>query len=272
MRSQALRITAMPNVFVTTSWDDEDRSGLKVAELLSRHGLRGTFYVPTGRLGQESCFTAEDLRTLSASGFEIGAHTVSHAILPDLAPKELDREVSDCKSRLQEILGAEVTMFCYPKGRFNREVVSAVRRAGYGGARSTQMLNSSATFERFAIPTTLQAYPHRRSNYVRNLLRLRAGGALLRSIPELISFSGWLDLGKARFDRVLRQGGVWHLYGHPWEIEQLGLWPQLNQMLEYVSGRANMQYVTNGKLLSFAKDVEMRDPELTNQPPQSVAH
>ena len=46
----------MPRVFVTTSWDDEDRSGLKVAQLLSRNRLPGTFYVPTGRLGHDLFF------------------------------------------------------------------------------------------------------------------------------------------------------------------------------------------------------------------------
>src|SRR4029077_16187525 len=107
----------MLRVFVTTSWDDDDRSGLKVAELLSRHRLRGTFYVPTAKLGGDSLFAAEDLRALAAAGFEIGAHSVSHAILTSLGPLDLAREISECKKVLQQILGTEITMFCYPKGR-----------------------------------------------------------------------------------------------------------------------------------------------------------
>ena len=55
------------------------------------------------------------------------------------------------------------------------------------------------------------------------------------------------------FDRVLRQGGIWHLYGHPWEIEKLGLWPQLSQMLEYVSNRSEVLYASNGQLLDLIK-------------------
>src|SRR4029077_6794150 len=173
----------MLRVFVTTSWDDDDRSGLKVAELLSRHRVRGTFYVPTGKLGSDSRFAAEDLRALSAAGFEIGAHTVSHAILTSLGSQDLTREIRDCKRLLEQILGTEVSMFCYPKGRFNAEVVEAVRLAGYRGARGTQMLASNDSFHPFSIPTTVQAYPHRRSNYVRNLVRLGATRALLESIP-----------------------------------------------------------------------------------------
>jgi peptidoglycan-N-acetylglucosamine deacetylase len=263
----------MPNAFVTTSWDDEARSGLKVAELLSRNQLRGTFYVPTGCLGQDSFFSVADLRTLSATGFEIGAHTVSHAILTGLGSRELDREVSECKAGLQEILGSEIRMFCYPRGRFNGDVVNAVQGAGYAGARSAQMLSSSAAFDRFAMPTTLQVYPHRRSNYVRNLVRLRAVGALLKSVPELLWFEDWLQLGKATFDRVVRDGGVWHLYGHPWEIEKLGLWPQLIEMLEYVGHRSGVQYVTNGQLLALVKDAApVHSETLAKTPPQGVVH
>ncbi|MGD1022111.1 MAG: polysaccharide deacetylase family protein [Candidatus Sulfotelmatobacter sp.] len=263
----------MPNVFVTTSWDDEAHSGLKVAELLERSQLRGTFYVPTGRLGEDSFFSAADLRTLCAAGFEIGAHTVSHAILSDLNSQELEREVSECKAALQEILGTEIRMFCYPRGRFNANVVSALQQAGYAGARSTQMLSSSAAFGRFAMPTTLQAYPHHRSNYVRNLVRLRAAGALLKSLPDLVRFEDWLQLGKATFDRVVRNGGVWHLYGHPWEIEKLGLWPQLSEMLEYVSNRSGVQYVTNGQLLALVKgEMPVQSEKLAKTPPHSVVH
>ena len=260
-------------VIVTTSWDDEDRSGLKVAELLARYGLPGTFYVPTGRLGEQSCFSSDDLRGLFHSGFEIGAHSVSHAILTELDPAKLSREVGDCKDKLQLILGAEVAMFCYPKGRFNNAVSREVERAGYQGARTTQMLSSSRAFPRFAVPTTLQAYPHARSNYVRNLVRMGAARVLLTSIPDLLRFESWLQLGKSTFDRILRDGGIWHLYGHPWEIQKLGLWSQLGEMFAYVSHRSDVLYVTNGRLVEMMKgQVPAGTEELKGTPPQSVIH
>jgi peptidoglycan-N-acetylglucosamine deacetylase len=243
----------MPDVFVSTSWDDEHRTGLRIAELLSRNGLRGTFYVPTGQLGCDSFFSRSDLRSLSGSGFEIGAHTISHAILPETSAQQRDREITECKLVLEQILGSEVTMFCYPKGRFNQDIVRAVQRAGYLGARGTQMLSSSTAFGRYSMPITLQAYPHRRSNYVRNLVRSRAGRALLKSIPDLWSFENWLELGKARFERVLREGGVWHLFGHSWEIEKLGLWSQLDEIFGYVANRRGVHYVTNVELLKLLK-------------------
>jgi peptidoglycan/xylan/chitin deacetylase (PgdA/CDA1 family) len=240
---------ARPRVLVTTSWDDDAVSGLRVAELLAARGLRGTFYTPTARLGQQAMFSSGDLRRLAAEEFEIGAHTVSHAILTRVSRQEVSREVGECKQTLQQILGREVTMFCYPKGRCNAEVEQAVKQAGYQGARGTRMLSTSADFLPFAVPTTVQAYPHTRANYVRNLVRAGALPALAKAAPDLIRFESWLQMGKMLFDRVLRDGGVWHLYGHPWEIEKLNLWSQLAEMLDYVGQRESVTYCTNGQLL-----------------------
>jgi peptidoglycan-N-acetylglucosamine deacetylase len=252
---------ARPPVIVSTSWDDDSASGLKIAELLSARGLPGTFYVPTSRMGEGSVFSGSDLRALSANRFEIGAHTISHKILTQLAQPELTREVAGCKEVLQQILGKEVTTFCYPKGRFNARVVREVERAGYRGARSTQVLFSGAIFPPYEMPTTVQAYPHTRSNYVRNLIRLSAISALVKSAPDLISFENWLQLGKSLFDRVLRDGGTWHLYGHPWEIEKLNLWSEVKEMLDYVSKRESVTYLNNGELLKRVEPDPANDNE-----------
>jgi hypothetical protein len=55
-------------------------------------------------------------------------------------------------------------------------------------------------------------------------------------------------LGKQLFDEVLEDGGIWHLYGHSWEIEELGIWDDLLEMLDYVSHHSNVTYLTNGQL------------------------
>jgi peptidoglycan-N-acetylglucosamine deacetylase len=265
--------TSSPPVVVTTSWDDDAASGMKVAEFLAERGLRGTFYVPTGLLGTDLRFTDSDVRALSSNGFEIGGHTISHRVLTDLSPAELVFEVADCKLILEQLLGREVVSFCYPRGRFDAKVVREVERAGYRGARTTRMLCCKAVFPRFEMPTTIQAFPHSRSNYVRNLIRLGELPALLSATPDLVSFQDWLSLGKKFFDRALRDGGVWHLYGHPWEIEKLNLWLQLREMLDYVSSRENVAYMTNADLLQWTKaESEAGDGQTADVREHSLIH
>src|SRR5690349_20306206 len=101
-------------IIVTTSWDDGDRRDLRLAELLRSRGIRGTFYIPiTPYMGRPALSHAE-LRALSSEGFEIGAHGFSHKHLWRLSSEELVEEINPCKPILEDILGKEVRMFCYP--------------------------------------------------------------------------------------------------------------------------------------------------------------
>jgi peptidoglycan-N-acetylglucosamine deacetylase len=265
---------SFPRVVVTTSWDDDDASGMRVAELLGKRGIQGTFYVPTGQLNGGSRFTGGNLQTLSRDGFEIGAHTISHRVLTDLSPAELAEEVGGCKPILEQMLGREVAMFCYPRGRFDAHVLREVEKAGYQGARTTRMLCWNGTFPLFEMPTTVQAYPHGRSNYLRNLARLGGVSALVQSVPDMIRFENWIQLGKKVFDRVLREGGVWHLYGHAWELEKLDLWDGLNEVLDYVGGRDGVAYLTNAQvlLLSTNKKYGKGQPQVTETHEHSLTH
>ena len=58
-------------------------------------------------------------------------------------------------------------------------------------------------------------------------------------------------MGKVLFDQVLKEGGVWHLFGHSWQVEEMGLWDELKEILDYVGGREGVRYVTNAEVLSF---------------------
>jgi peptidoglycan/xylan/chitin deacetylase (PgdA/CDA1 family) len=234
---------------VTTSWDDGDPKDLRIADLLFSRGLQGTFYVPmTGYQGRRTLGTS-DLRALSAQGFEIGAHSVSHKNLPSLATGQLAHEVGICKQKLEQIVGRSVVMFCYPNGRYDRGVIRHVQHAGYKGARTVRMLSMSTDFHPFEMPTTIQAYPHCRAAYVRNLARARNAPELLKYIMTLSRFESWVELGKHLFREVLEQGGIWHLYGHSWEIDELNLWTDLCELLDYISHRKGVRYLNNGQLV-----------------------
>jgi peptidoglycan-N-acetylglucosamine deacetylase len=239
-------------VIVTTSWDDGDRCDLKLAELLADRGLPATFYVPTGSLAQGSTMAPADLRELANAGFEIGAHTVTHPILSDLRGAVLAREVEKCKQTLEEILGCEVPSFAYPKGRTSAEAVRSLQEAGYRSARGMRMLSLSSNFAPFDMPFTIQAYPHSWARYARNLLKRGAVGTLLTSSFEIARSKSWVELGKALFDRAMREGGAWHLVGHSWETERVGGWRELTEILDYVSGRDGVRYLTNGQLAQLA--------------------
>jgi peptidoglycan/xylan/chitin deacetylase (PgdA/CDA1 family) len=79
-----------------------------------------------------------DVVDLRRRGHEIGSHTVSHAMLPDLDDPALRQEVEGARATLSSWLGSEVTGFCYPDGNHDDRTVAAVRRAGHAHACTTR--------------------------------------------------------------------------------------------------------------------------------------
>jgi len=233
---------------VTTSWDDGDQADLKVAELLRSRGMGGTFYVPI-RAYREQPLDRAGLRELSSEGFEVGAHGFSHRLLWGLSASELAAEVAPCKPALEDILGTQVRMFCYPCGRYDSTVVRTLKDAGYCGARTVRMLATQPTFSPFEMGTTVQIFPHPRSAYLKNVMRARKLEGLRAYLAQRANLGNWLELGKKLFDSVLENGGIWHLYGHSWEIDNLNLWDDLRAILDYVGRREGVTYLSNGGVL-----------------------
>jgi peptidoglycan/xylan/chitin deacetylase (PgdA/CDA1 family) len=75
-----------------------------------------------------------DIREIQERGMEVGSHTMSHPALPGLEVKTLEREVSESRRVLGEILGEEVDGFCYPYGKLDGAAMQAVREARYAYA------------------------------------------------------------------------------------------------------------------------------------------
>jgi peptidoglycan/xylan/chitin deacetylase (PgdA/CDA1 family) len=240
-----------PTAIVTTSWDDGHPSDFRLAETLSKHNIKGTFYIPIYGPDGKPTVRLNGLRFLHRSGFEIGAHTLSHCTLAHIEPSRLTAEVVGCKAVLEDVLSEPIGMFCYPKGRFDRRTIACLKHAGYRGARTTRILATNGNFRRYEMPTSIQAYPTRPMSYIRNLTRRMAFGALFSYCTQLYKRGNWVELGKYLFDCVLLDGGVWHLYGHSWELEELDLWSGLNELLNYVAGRDDVVYTSNSGVLDL---------------------
>ena len=184
---------------VTTSWDDGDPLDLRIAEMLQQRNLWGSFYIPILGYDGRPTMGPDSLRVLAAQGYELGAHGVSHHTLPKFRAKELTREVRMCKTHLQDILGEEVQMFCYPKGRYSARVIREVKKAGYAGARTTEMLGLHLNFDPYRMSTTLQVYPHTKTQYLRNIGRALHLGRALDFAAYLRRARGWVQLAKMTF-------------------------------------------------------------------------
>jgi peptidoglycan/xylan/chitin deacetylase (PgdA/CDA1 family) len=76
----------------------------------------------------------ERLRELADRGVEIGSHTCSHPHLPRVGDDELDRELRESRTRLEDELQRPCRFLAYPFGDEDGRVRAAARRAGYEAA------------------------------------------------------------------------------------------------------------------------------------------
>lgn len=250
----------MPRCIVTTSWDDGHRLDLKLVALLKDHGLSGTFYISKDF---DSRLSDEEIQIMAQSQ-EIGAHTVSHANLLELSLSAARKEISESKKWLEGLIGKEVKMFCYPRGYFNDEMKNLVRQAGFSGARTTRDL-SYKSGDPFEMDTTVHIYPfpfrkrsahqYHWSEYLFQPLQNKILGLMKIGAPPAAFFS-WLNLSKFLFDRALKAGGVYHLWGHSWEIERFGMWADLEKLCRYISHRKDCLYLNNSQALETDKEIE----------------
>jgi peptidoglycan/xylan/chitin deacetylase (PgdA/CDA1 family) len=99
---------------------------------------------------------SEQVRALSQSGMEIGAHTVSHPILAGLEDEQARFEIAAGKEHLTEIIGAPVRIFAYPNGKpgvdYDSRHVRMVKHLGFLGAVTTAWGTANRSTDIYQLP------------------------------------------------------------------------------------------------------------------------
>lgn len=88
----------------------------------------------------------DDVREMDTHGVTIGAHSVNHTCLRDLAEAECFWEIKQSKQRLEKELGHSVSFFAYPYGAhdyFERDTIRIVAAAGFRNAFTLDVSDSN---------------------------------------------------------------------------------------------------------------------------------
>jgi hypothetical protein len=234
--------------YITTSWDDGHPLDLRVAELLARHALPGTFYVP--RVAENGTMALDQIRELSRA-FEIGAHTLDHVTLTLATEQQAWQQIIGSKCWLEDTTGLRCRMFCPPQGKYSGRHLEMARKAGYLGLRTVELASLDCPRPKAGLmlmPTSVQAYPHDPLAFCRNAIKRAAFGNLWRYIVYGHS-SDWTALAGSLLSRAIEGGGVFHLWGHSWELQQTGQWQRLDEVFGMLSEFARQALLlTNGQI------------------------
>lgn len=229
--------------YITTSWDDGHPSDERLAALLDKYDLKGTFYVPKINPGHR-VMKEEDILSLSGR-FEIGGHTLRHRSLTALPHLEALEEIRGSYDWLRSITGKAPISFCPPFGDFTGRHLSLIYETGFKVVRSTELLSTCPSSG--ALPTTLQVYDHSRFTYFKHLLKrgrlqnlgLWCGSGFSSDVFRLLDHY---------LEHLMVHGGCLHLWGHSWEIDHYRQWKRLEKIFSVISHLSGFSYVENGQL------------------------
>jgi peptidoglycan/xylan/chitin deacetylase (PgdA/CDA1 family) len=127
--------SAAPTI-VSLTFDDASADQRPFAGIMSSHGMHGTLYVPSGKVGSDSYYmTWPQVHDFAAAGNEIGGHTVHHVDLTTVSTTQARAEVCDDRQNIINQGFPAPVSFAYPLARTNAGVEQVVRDCGYSSAR-----------------------------------------------------------------------------------------------------------------------------------------
>lgn len=133
----------LPRKAVAITIDDGYRSVYDLAyPILKKHGFTATLFIYTDFIDNSpNALTWDQLKEMGRAGFEVEAHTMTHADLTLKRKGEsqakylqrIEQELKIPRELIREHLGQNSVWLAYPYGRWNNLVISMAREAGYRG-------------------------------------------------------------------------------------------------------------------------------------------
>lgn len=246
---------------VTTSWDDGSVYDNRLAELLEKYHMPATFYIP--KYLPRRGLSDKDVGDL-AQKWEIGGHGIHHLDLAGVDDAVALSEVRGSKEYLEDLLGAPVTSYAFPFGRTSASAKRALVACGLSVGRTTSVF-SCLPHDWLAMRTTMQVVEHSWSitNAIWASLVANDMGPELRleTFPLRDQKFNWLELALMTLQIARAKGGVWHLWGHSWEIEKFSLWGDLERVFSAVSQCNDLILISNGEIPQYYDSDPDPDPD-----------
>lgn len=129
----------LPTNPILLTFDDGHRDFYTDAfPILKQYNVKATSYVISGFLGGTDFMTPQQVQDIASSGLvEVGAHTVHHIALRGKPLVQVQFEVNNSKTTLEQLTHKPVVSFAYPYGSFDNQAIQVLKDAGFETALST---------------------------------------------------------------------------------------------------------------------------------------
>jgi peptidoglycan-N-acetylglucosamine deacetylase len=246
----------MKKIIVTTSWDDGHPADLKLGKLLKKYDIPATFYIPIKNVEERKTMSEREIKKISKD-FDIGGHTYNHQRLTLLSDKEAFKEIIEGKKSLEKICDKNVEMFCYPGGEYQKKHIDMVKKTGFIGARTIRVLEYNVPNDYYQIGTTIQKgnniyghiFPHLlKSGFTENI------DLCSHLVFKYLISANTFDFCNEAFNFIKKRGGIFHLWGHSYNIEENNYWTELEEIFKSIkelSQKYDVYLLDNTQLIKY---------------------
>ncbi len=120
----------LPDNTIGISIDDADKSFFEIGwPLFKKNSIPVTLFVTTGTIANnnKSYLNWDQIRKLKSEGVTIGAHSHTHAHMPDVSIDELRKEIELSNKIFLKELGEIPSLFAYPYGETSSEIIELIK-------------------------------------------------------------------------------------------------------------------------------------------------
>lgn len=146
--------TPLPPKSVILTFDDGFRDFYTSAfPILKKYNLRAVMFYVAGYTNFPGYMDQQMLLEIHNSGLvDVEGHTMTHQILVNQKPADLQREVVESKTLIESLLNKKINYFAYPYGAFDQNVINAVNLAGYRLAFGTTPGTVLKQSQKYSLP------------------------------------------------------------------------------------------------------------------------
>ena len=219
---------------LTLSYDDAPIFDRRLIEIMSQHGLRGTFNINSGRIpdlndpNRRNLTPEEAVSLVLDSGNEVAVHGFRHLHLSGIPMAHAITDVIDDRTTLEKLCGAPVRGMAYAYGAYNDEVVEMLEKAGIRYSRTVH------STEKFDLPTDWLRLP---ATCHHNHPRL---DALCDEFLAIEDKNAWYTKPQ-----------LFYLWGHSYEFNDQDTWGIIERFAERMGGHDDIWYATNIEIYDY---------------------
>ena len=206
---------------LTMSYDDGQRHDLRLLEIFNRYGIKGTFHLNSGKLGQELFVTPEEVATAYV-GHEISVHSLTHPFLERISDEEVVCEITEDRKNLEALCGYPVRGMSYPFGTYTQELIGKLRVLGMQYSRTIKNTG------KFDPPTNFMEW---------NPTCHHCDPKLMERLASFKDYKYPMPL--------------FYVWGHSYEFPRDNNWDVIERFCAEASGDPDVWYATNIEIFDY---------------------